>query len=129
MIKDDELTKKVIGCAYQVHNALGPGFLEKVYENSLRIELESQGLAVKQQCSIPVHYKGIVVGDFLGDPLIEDRLIIELKAIRKLDKQHEAQLVNYLVATGIDTGLLINIGPSVEVKRKYRIYKKRSRQD
>lgn len=121
----DELTEKVIGCAYRVHNELGAGFLEKVYENALRIELAEAGLDVKQQHPIPVTYHGEVVGDFYADLKIGDRLIVELKAVQSLAKEHEVQLVNYLAATGIDNGLLINFGSSVEVRRKFREYKKR----
>ena len=118
----NELTEKVIGCAYRVHNELGAGFLEKVYENALRIELAEAGLTAKQQHPIPVMYHGQLVGDFCADLMMEDRLIIELKAVQKLAREHEVQLVNYLTATGIDDGLLINFGPSVEVKRKFRKY-------
>jgi GxxExxY protein len=121
----DELTEKVIGCAYAVHNVLGAGFLEKVYENALRIALAAGGLNVKQQHPIPVAYRGEVVGDFFADLMVEDRLIIELKAVQNMTKEHEVQLVNYLAATGIDDGLLINFGSSVEVKRKFRQYRKR----
>lgn len=116
----DELTESVIGCAYRVHNELGCGFLEKVYENALRIELTRSGLNAKQQCPIPVLYQGEVVGEYYSDLMVDDRLIIELKAVQNLGKEHEVQLVNYLTATGIDDGLLINFGSSVEVKRKFR---------
>jgi GxxExxY protein len=119
------LTEKVIGCAYRVHNELGSGYLEKVYENSLRIELIEAGLAVKQQHPIPVFYREQLVGDYFADLLVADRLIVELKAVRSLAKEHEVQLVHYLTSTGIDDGLLINFGESVEVKRKFRVYKKR----
>ena len=122
-MKDRELTKTIIGCAFKVHNTLGHGFLEKVYENALRIELAKQGLEVKQQEPIKVYYEGQVVGDYYADLWIEDRVIVELKAVRALSKAHEVQLVNYLTATGVDTGLLLNFGPSVEVKRKFREYK------
>ena len=122
-MKDDDLTQKVIGCAYKVHNALGPGFLEKVYENSLRIELERLGLEVKQQEPINVIYSGEVVGEYYADLWVDERVVIELKAAQTLVKQHEVQLVNYLAATGIDCGLLLNFGPSVQVKRKFREYK------
>jgi len=122
-VKDRELTKTIIGCAFKVHNTLGHGFLEKVYENALRIELAKQGLEVKQQEPIKVYYEGQVVGDYYADLWVEDRVIVELKAVRELSKAHEVQLVNYLTATGIDTGLLLNFGPSVEVKRKFREYK------
>lgn len=121
----DVLTERIIGCAYAVHNALGPGFLEKVYENALRIELQESGLSVAQQHPIPVRYRGLVVGDFFADLMVEGRVIMELKAVQKLAKEHEVQLVNYLTATGIDDGLLINFGSSVEVKRKFRVYKAR----
>ena len=122
-MKDDDLTHKIIGCAYKVHNALGPGFLEKVYENSLRIELERLGLEVKQQEPINVMYDGFVVGEYFADLWVDERVVIELKASQVLVKRHEVQLVNYLAATGIDCGLLLNFGPSVEVKRKFREYK------
>jgi GxxExxY protein len=118
----NELTEKIIGCAYAVHNTLGAGFLEKVYENALGIELEEAGLRVAQQQPIPVHYRGQLVGDFFADLTVEGRVIIELKAVQNLAKEHEVQLVNYLSATGIDDGLLINFASSVEVKRKFRQY-------
>ena len=119
----DDLTQKVIGCAYNVHNTLGPGFLEKVYENALRIDLTDAGLAVDQQRPIPVTYHGEVIGDYFADLVVDNRLIIELKAVYNLATEHEVQLVHYLAATGIDDGLLINFGPSVKVKRKFRQYK------
>jgi GxxExxY protein len=122
-MKDDDLTKTIIGCAYKVHNTLGPGFLEKVYENARRIELESLGLRVKQQEPINVSYEGQVVGEYYADLWVEERVVIELKALQTLVKQHEVQLVNYLAATNIDSGLLLNFGPSVQVKRKFREYK------
>ncbi len=118
----NELTKLVIGSAYTVHNVLGPGFLEKVYENALLVELLEIGLSAKQQADIPVYYRGKNVGDFVADLVIEERLILELKAVQSLSKEHEVQLVNYLNATGIENGLLINFGPSVTVKRKFRRY-------
>lgn len=125
-MKDDDLTQKIIGCAYKVHNALGPGFLEKVYENSLRIELEKLGLKVKQREPISVTYDGHVVGEYYADLLVDERVVIELKAAQMLVKRHEVQLVNYLAATGIDCGLLLNFGSSVEVKHKFREYKPRA---
>ena len=85
----NELTEKVIGCAYAVHNALGAGFLEKVYENALRLELTAAGLRIKQQRSIPVQYRGEVVGDFYADLVVENRLIVELKALQNTAKEHE----------------------------------------
>lgn len=125
---DEELTKKVIGCAFKVHNSLGSGFLEKVYENALRIELSGAGLRVEQQIPIQVYYQGEVIGDFVSDLLVEKRLVVELKAIEKLTKLHEAQLVNYLTATGLDIGLLINFGKSVQIKRKYKNFKPKMNQ-
>lgn len=125
-MKDDDLTRQIIGCAYKVHNTLGPGFLEKVYENALRIELEKLGLRVKQQEPINVSYEGQVVGEYYADLWVDECVVIELKAAQTLAKQHEVQLVNYLTATGIDCGLLLNFGPSVQVKRKFREYKPRA---
>lgn len=122
-MQDEELTKTIIGCAYQVHNTLGAGFLEKVYENALTIELQKHELRVQQQKPITVYYEGQVVGEYIADLSVEDRVIVELKAGGALNKAHEVQLVNYLAATGIDIGLLFNFGESVEVKRKYREYK------
>lgn len=122
-MKDDDLTHLIIGCAYKVHNALGPGFIEKVYENSLLIELEKNRLIVKQQEPIKVRYDGHVVGDFQADLWVEERVLVELKAVQTLAREHEVKLVNYLTATGVDIGLLLNFGPSVQVKRKFREYK------
>jgi GxxExxY protein len=123
----DALTQRIIGCAYAVHNTLGPGYLEKVYENAMRIELESAGLGVRQQHPIPVRYRGQVVGDYFADMLIDECVLIELKAVQHFAREHEVQLVNYLTATGINDGLLINFGASVEVKRKFREFKSRRR--
>ena len=118
---NDKLTEKIIGAAYQVHNHLGFGFLESVYENSLSIELKRLGIQFETQAPIKVFYSNQVVGDFVCDILVENRLILELKSVTKLVVQHEVQLVNYLNATNIDIGLLINFGPSkVGIKRKYK---------
>lgn len=122
-MQDEELTRTIIGCAYKVHNTLGAGFLEKVYENALSLELQKHELRVQQQRPITVYYEGQVVGEYCADLCVEDRVIVELKAGVALNKAHEMQLVNYLTATGIDIGLLLNFGESVEVKRKYREYK------
>lgn len=121
-MKDDDLTQMIIGCAYKVHNALGHGFLEKVYENALRIELEKLGLRVKQQEPINVTYEGQVVGEYYADLWVDERVVLEVKAVQTIAKAHEVQLVNYLSATGIDTGLVLNFGTSVQVKRKFREY-------
>lgn len=120
---NDDLTKMIIGCAYKVHNTLGSGFLEKVYENALRIELEKLGRRVKQQEPINVRYEGQVVGEYYADLWVDDSVVIELKAVQTFIKRHEVQLVNYLAATNIDNGLLLNFGSSVEVKRKFREYR------
>jgi GxxExxY protein len=122
-MKDGDLTQQIIGCAFKVHNALGPGFLEKVYENALRIELEKVGFRVKQQEPINVMYDGQIVGEYYADLWVDERVVVELKAALALAREHEVQLVNYLTATGINDGLLINFGPSVQVKRKFREYK------
>jgi len=120
---DDALTATIIGSSFKVHKVLGSGFLEKVYENALRIDLVKLGLRVKQQEPIKVWYEGQVVGDYCADLLVEERIIVELKAVQALTKEHEVQLVNYLSATKTDIGLLINFGSSVQIKRKYREYK------
>lgn len=116
----NDLTYKVIGCAYKVHNVLGPGFLEKVYENALLLELKRLGLHARQQVKLPVLYEGQQVGLYFPDLWIENYLIVEIKAILTLAPEHEMKLIHYLTATGIDDGLLINFGDTVQVKRKYR---------
>lgn len=116
----NDLTHTVIGCAYKVHNTLGPGFLEKVYENSLKLELHRKGIYARQQVKLPVLYEGYQVGLYYPDLWIERQLIIEIKACLALAPEHELKLVHYLTATGIDDGLLINFGASVQVKRKFR---------
>ena len=118
--KCKELTKTVIGAAFKVHNALGAGFLEKVYENALCLELRNAGFRVEQQRAIQVWYAGKVVGDYVANVVVNDVLILEIKAVASLDKAHEVQLVNYLKATGLEVGLLINFGVSVEVR--WRIF-------
>jgi GxxExxY protein len=122
-VRDDDLTQKIIGCAYKVHNTLGPGFLEKIYQNALRIELKRTGVDSRQQEPISVRYEGQVVGDYFADLWVDNRVIVEVKAVQSLHKEHEVQLVNYLTATGVDNGLLINFGTSVQIKRKFREYK------
>jgi len=126
-MKDDDLTQKIIGCAYKVYNALGPGFLEKVYENALRIELEKLGFNIKQQEPLNVRYEGQVVGEYFVDLWVNGRLVIELKAVQALTQRHEVQLVNCLTATSVDNRLLLNFGPSVQIKRKFREYKPKAK--
>ncbi len=119
----NDLTHSIIGCAYKVHNVLGAGFLEKVYENALKIELDKLGIDARQQDELPVWYEGHTVGIYYPDLWIDKQLIIEVKAVQNLAKEHELKLVHYLAATRIDNGLLINFGSSVQVKRKFREYK------
>ena len=114
-----ELTERIICCAYEVHNVLGSGFLEKVYENALLEELQIRGIKADAQKPVSVHYKGKVVGEYVADIVVEESVILELKALEKLADIHEIQLKNYLKTTNIELGLLINFGRSVEVKRKY----------
>jgi GxxExxY protein len=119
MYQDSELTERIICSAYNVHNLLGSGFLEKVYENALSIELKGCGLSVDQQRPMQVFYKGLSVGEYFADLIVEERVVIELKAVEQLSPIHEIQLKNYLKATGIEVGLLVNFGSSVEIRRKH----------
>lgn len=120
---NDPLTQQIIGAAFKVHNTLGFGFLESVYEKSLSIELRKAGIAHQLQDPIQVFYENEVVGDFVADITIDRRLIVELKSVSTLTQKHEVQLVNYLAATQTETGLLVNFGPEkVEVKRKFRSF-------
>jgi len=117
----EELTHKTIGCAYKVFNQLGFGFLESIYKNAMIIELGKSDLKVEAEKPLKVYYDGQVVGDFYVDLFIEGTVIVELKSVQRLAKEHEVQLVNYLNGLNKEIGLLINFGPSgVEVKRKYR---------
>ena len=118
----EEVTEKIIGAAFNVYNQMGFGYLEKVYENCMLIELSKiKGLDVKHQMPIKVEYDGIDVGDFIADLLINDSIIVELKSVRQLVNVHEVQLVNYLVASDVELGLLINFGEQkVEVRRKVK---------
>ena len=114
----NRLTEKIINCVYRVSNTLGSGFLEKVYENALAIELKQNGLSVKQQHAVNVFYNGNPVGDYTADLLVEDKVIVELKAVKMLDETHSAQCMNYLKATGLKICLLVNFGkPRVDIKR------------
>jgi GxxExxY protein len=118
----NSLTHAVIGCAFKVHNVLGSGFLEKIYENALKIELDKLELVAHQQKELRVWYEEHPVGSYFPDLWIDNQLIIEVKAVENLTKQHELQLVHYLTATHIDNGLLINFGSAVQIKRKFREY-------
>ncbi len=121
-MEHEELTKLIIGAAFKVYNTMGYGFVESVYENCMLIELRKRGLAVVNQHPITVYYDGHIVGDFKADLFVNDAVIVELKSISTLLRVHEVQVVNYLKATGINVGLLINFAEhSVELKRKSRL--------
>jgi GxxExxY protein len=115
----EDLTGKIIKAAMKVHNTLGFGFMEKVYENALMIELELHGLKAIQQHPIIVFYQGKLVGEYIADIMVEDKIILELKSIENINKVHEAQVVNYLKAVNKEVGLLLNFGKEkLEFKRK-----------
>ena len=114
----EDLTRRIIEIFYKVYNTLGYGFLEKVYENALVIELHKAGLEALPQAPIRVHYDQQIVGEYFIDILVESCVIVEIKAAKKLSKDHEAQLLNYLKASEIEVGLLLNFGPKPEIKRK-----------
>lgn len=123
-MEDEELTKRIIGCAMRVHSALGPGFLESVYQKALAHELSKAGLNVECERPIQVCYDGVVIGDFSADMLVEQRVMLELKANQALAPANEVQLVNYLTATGVELGLLLNFGAQrLQFKRKTRTYR------
>jgi GxxExxY protein len=113
-----ELSSEIIRCFYKVYNQLGFGFLEKVYENSLKIELEKNGLIVEKQKPINVYYEEHLVGEYFADLVVDNKIIIELKAAESLCEEHELQLINYLKATDFELGLLLNFGKKPEVRRK-----------
>lgn len=114
----ENVTKKIIEAYYKVYNSLGYGFLEKVYENALKIELMRMDFKIEQQKNIKVFYEKFEVGDYFADLIVNDSVIIELKAAESLCEEHEAQLINYLKATNIEVGLLLNFGKKAEFKRK-----------
>jgi GxxExxY protein len=111
------LTQQIIGVFFDVYNELGAGFLESVYQKSLALALQSAGLIVHSRIDIPVWFRGHQVGHFEGDLFVEKCVLLELKAVRELDPSHQAQLLNYLRATGIEVGLLLNFGPKPEFRR------------
>lgn len=116
------LTRSIIGCAFSVSNELGNGFLESVYEKAMTVALNTQGIAVQAQAPINVYFREEVVGVFYADLLVEDEVIVELKAVKALAPEHQAQVINYLQATGIEVGLLLNFGrPRLEYRRLTRI--------
>ena len=115
--KHGDLTQKIIGVFYDVYNELGHGFLESVYQNSMLAALAGKGVKAAQKIPIVVHFRGMIVGEFEADLLVEDAVLLELKAVRSLDSAHESQLLNYLRATSIEIGLLLNFGPKPQIKR------------
>ncbi|MDD5540512.1 MAG: GxxExxY protein [Candidatus Marinimicrobia bacterium] len=124
LYEEKELTATIIGCAYKVYKKLGFGFLESVYEHALIIEMKKAGLKPESQKAVDVYYDNQIVGHFIADLFVEEHIIVALKSVANLSKSHEVQLVNYLTATGINIGLLINFGEEkVEIKRKIRSLK------
>ncbi len=113
-----ELTEKIINIFYKVYNRLGYGFLEKVYENALMIEFKKEGIPAVSQSAIKVFYEGEVIGEYFADILVDNKVIVEIKAAKRFAEENEAQLLNYLKATDIEVGLLLNFGTKPEVKRK-----------
>ena len=116
--KHAEVSEKIIQAFFKVYNALGYGFSEKVYQNALVIELLALGLLVECQKQIPVYYAGQLVGEYFADVMVNGVVMLELKAVQRLLEEHEAQLLNYLKATPVEVGLLLNFGPSPTFKRK-----------
>jgi GxxExxY protein len=116
-LKFEEITDVIIKSFYEVYNELGDGFLESVYENALYIVLTEQGLSVEKQKDISVFFRGDLVGDFKADLIVSEKVIVELKAVRAINPAHEAQLINYLKATNVEVGLLLNFGQKPEFKR------------
>ena len=125
LIDINDLILQIINCAKNIRRQLGPGFLEKVYKNAMVIELRKLHLTYETEKQIQIFYDGIIVGDYRADIIVDNRLILELKATQELSIAHEVQLVNYLTSTRIDDGLLINFGSDrLQFKRKYRLYRK-----
>lgn len=115
----NDLTEKIIKAAMSVHSALGFGFMEKVYENALMVELGHMGLDASQQQSMQVYYRDTLIGDYVADIVVDNAVLLELKSVEHLNKVHEVQLVNYLKSTSKEVGLLLNFGkPKLEIKRK-----------
>jgi GxxExxY protein len=118
---EQDLTQKILEAAFTVHNTLGAGFLEKVYSNALLYELQNAGLVCEREVAYQVRYRDAVVGDYFADLIVEKRVLVELKACASLDSIHEAQILNYLRASGIHVGLLLNFGkPRLEYRRFIR---------
>ena len=123
-VDHEALTRRIIGTAMMVHRELGPGFLESVYRHALAHELARVGMPVETEKRIAVRYRGVPVGEFVADLVVDGRVIVEAKAVRTLASAHEVQLVNYLTATGIDVGILVNFGAaSLEFRRRSRLFR------
>ena len=117
----EELSDKVLGACFEVAHELGAGFLESVYEKALMVTLRQKGLQAEAQVPLTVKFRGVIVGEFYADILVERKLIIELKSVSALRPEHQAQVINYLKATGIEVGLLINFGnPKLEYRRLHK---------
>ena len=120
-MEHEELTEEIIGCAYRVYNKMGFGFLESVYEKCMLIELRKAKLNAESQKPITVYYENEIVGQFVADIIVNDVIVLELKSVRRIIKEHEIQLVNYLVATGKPVGLILNFAErKVEIERKVK---------
>ena len=126
-MKHEDITRRIIGCAYKIYNTLGFGFLESVYKKAMVIEIQKNGLTVEDEKALKVYYDDQVVGEFYADLFVEQEIVIKLKSVQTLVKEYEVQLVNYLNALEKEIGLLVNFGPKgVEVKRKYRQFEGQS---
>ena len=117
-MKHESITEQIIGAFFAVYNVLGWGFLEQVYQGAMEIELRKRGLRIVPQAKIKVLYDGVSVGDYFADFLVEGSVIVELKAVERLASQHDAQVINYLRASLVEVGLLVNFGPKPEFRRK-----------
>ncbi len=117
-LKHEQITRTVLGCAFEVSNELGAGFLESVYEKALLLALRQKGLSAVAQHAVKVMFRGECVGDFYADIFVEDKVIVELKTVKAIAPEHQAQIINYMNATGIEVDLLINFGnPKLEYRR------------
>jgi len=128
-MEQEDITHEIIGCAYNVFNILGFGFLESIYKRAMIVEFQKLGLAFEVEKPLKVYYEDQIIGDFFIDLLVESKIVVELKSVRAVAKEHEVQLVNYLNGMKLELGLLINFGPKgVDVKRKHRLPKFRQNQ-
>jgi len=118
LYKHSDITEQILAAFYAVYSVLGYGFLEKVYANALKIELERRGLKANREFEIKVRYAGQVIGEYFADLIVADSIIVEVKAVKMLAQEHEAQLLNYLKATPYEVGLLLNFGPKPDQKRR-----------